>query len=240
MFPILLSVPGQACANPAWRHSDGLMPKYCLKALAKLALEENPPGRGRGSSVGSIVCYLTGLSHVDPIRNDLFLGRFLSRDMVSVPDIDLDFPRDVRERRPPRPPVERVHRVHRPVDPLEHAGQGIVYKAHIGHRAMRHVAMLFAIVVADDPQEATELLLAWAKGTPDMLAFIENGDFISLEKLFSEYGPDYVGLCYDCGHGNMIADGLDQLDRFKERLISLISRSRLSEEALEPPRISWR
>jgi error-prone DNA polymerase len=57
-----------------------------------------PPGRGRGSSVGSIVCYLTGLSHVDPIRNDLFLGRFLSRDMVSVPDIDLDFPRDVRER----------------------------------------------------------------------------------------------------------------------------------------------
>lgn len=57
-----------------------------------------PPGRGRGSSVGSIVCYLTGLSHVDPVRNDLFLGRFLSRDMVSVPDIDLDFPRDVRER----------------------------------------------------------------------------------------------------------------------------------------------
>ncbi len=27
-----------------------------------------PPGRGRGSSVGSIVCYLTGLSHVDPVR----------------------------------------------------------------------------------------------------------------------------------------------------------------------------
>ena len=56
-----------------------------------------PPGRGRGSSVGSIVCYLVGLSHVDPVANDLFLGRFLSRDMVSAPDIDLDFPRDVRE-----------------------------------------------------------------------------------------------------------------------------------------------
>jgi error-prone DNA polymerase len=56
-----------------------------------------PPGRGRGSSVGSIVCYLTGLSHIDPVANRLFLGRFLSRDMVSVPDIDLDFPRDVRE-----------------------------------------------------------------------------------------------------------------------------------------------
>ncbi len=57
-----------------------------------------PPGRGRGSSVGSIVCYLTGLSHIDPIDNGLFLGRFLNRDMASVPDIDLDFPRDVRER----------------------------------------------------------------------------------------------------------------------------------------------
>ena len=56
-----------------------------------------PPGRGRGSSVGSIVCYLTGLSHIDPVESGLFLGRFLNRDMASVPDIDLDFPRDVRE-----------------------------------------------------------------------------------------------------------------------------------------------
>jgi error-prone DNA polymerase len=47
--------------------------------------------------VGSIVCYLTGLSHLDPVGNGLFLGRFLNRDMASVPDIDLDFPRDVRE-----------------------------------------------------------------------------------------------------------------------------------------------
>ena len=57
-----------------------------------------PPGRGRGSSVGSIVCYLTGLSHVDPVHAGLSLGRFLNREMVSVPDIDLDFPRDIREK----------------------------------------------------------------------------------------------------------------------------------------------
>jgi error-prone DNA polymerase len=57
-----------------------------------------PPGRGRGSSVGSIVCYLTGLSHIDPVANDLSLGRFLNRELVSVPDIDLDFPRDIREK----------------------------------------------------------------------------------------------------------------------------------------------
>ena len=56
-----------------------------------------PPGRGRGSSVGSIVCYLTGLSHVDPVAQNLSLGRFLNRELMSVPDIDLDFPRDIRE-----------------------------------------------------------------------------------------------------------------------------------------------
>ncbi len=57
-----------------------------------------PPGRGRGSSVGSIICYLIGLSHIDPIANNLFLGRFLNEEMASVPDIDLDFPRDIREK----------------------------------------------------------------------------------------------------------------------------------------------
>jgi error-prone DNA polymerase len=57
-----------------------------------------PPGRGRGSSVGSLVCYLTGLSHVDPVEADLSLGRFLNRELAGIPDIDLDFPRDIREK----------------------------------------------------------------------------------------------------------------------------------------------
>ena len=57
-----------------------------------------PPGRGRGSSVGSMVCFLTGLSHVDPVSAGLALGRFLNRELVAVPDIDLDFPRDIREK----------------------------------------------------------------------------------------------------------------------------------------------
>jgi error-prone DNA polymerase len=56
-----------------------------------------PPGRGRGSSVSSIVCFLTGLSHVDPVKAELFSGRFLNDEVESMPDIDLDFPRDVRE-----------------------------------------------------------------------------------------------------------------------------------------------
>ena len=60
------------------------------------------PGRGRGSSVSSLVCYLTGLSHIDPLANRLALGRFLHEELTGLPDIDLDFPRDIRERLIPR------------------------------------------------------------------------------------------------------------------------------------------
>ena len=56
-----------------------------------------PPGRGRGSAVSSIICYLIGLSNIDPVKADLFLGRFLNEALRSVPDIDLDFSRDIRE-----------------------------------------------------------------------------------------------------------------------------------------------
>jgi len=59
--------------------------------------EHLPPGRGRGSSVSSIICYLIGLSHVDPVRNRLFFRRFLNEDLQAVPDIDLDFSREIRE-----------------------------------------------------------------------------------------------------------------------------------------------
>jgi error-prone DNA polymerase len=64
-----------------------------------------PPGRGRGSSVSSIVCYLTGLSHIDPVKENLFSGRFLNAEVdehTVAPDIDLDFPRDIREKLIPR------------------------------------------------------------------------------------------------------------------------------------------
>jgi error-prone DNA polymerase len=63
-----------------------------------LTLEENPPGRGRGSSVSLLVGYLIGLSHIDPLKYNLSLERFLPDDaMTNVPDIDLDFPRSIRE-----------------------------------------------------------------------------------------------------------------------------------------------
>jgi len=63
-----------------------------------LTIEENPPGRGRGSSVSLLIGYLIGLSHIDPLKYKLSLERFLPADVMNnVPDIDLDFPRSIRE-----------------------------------------------------------------------------------------------------------------------------------------------
>ena len=67
-------------------------------------VEERPPGRGRGSSVALLVGYLIGISHIDPIKWDLTLERFISEDMSTLPDIDLDFPRGLRDEL-----IERVH-----------------------------------------------------------------------------------------------------------------------------------
>ena len=52
---------------------------------------------------------------------------------------------------------------------------------------------------------------------------VENltNNFETIEKVLSEYSPDYVGLCYDSGHGNLSGDGLAHLERLKDRLISI-------------------
>ena len=72
-------------------------------------LEERPPGRGRGSSVALLVGYLIGISHVDPLQWDLTLERFISDDTSLLPDIDLDFPRQLRD--------ELIRRVHQRFGP---------------------------------------------------------------------------------------------------------------------------
>ena len=73
-------------------------------AHPEIPLEERPPGRGRGSSVALLAGYLIGISHVDPLRWGLTLERFISEDTSQLPDIDLDFPRGLRD--------ELIRRVH--------------------------------------------------------------------------------------------------------------------------------
>ena len=50
---------------------------------------------------------------------------------------------------------------------------------------------------------------------------IENGEFGLIEKLLHDYPADFLGLCYDCGHGNISGSGLEGLEKNKARLISI-------------------
>ena len=52
---------------------------------------------GRGSGASSLICYLLGITHVDPIKHNLFFDRFLNLEREDPPDIDIDFPWDERD-----------------------------------------------------------------------------------------------------------------------------------------------
>ena len=57
-----------------------------------------PVGPGRGSGAGSLVAYVLGITDLDPIEHDLLFERFLNPERVSMPDFDVDFCMDGRDR----------------------------------------------------------------------------------------------------------------------------------------------
>jgi error-prone DNA polymerase len=126
-----------------------------IRKGSRRALGNLLPGRGRGSSVSSIVCYLLGLSHIDPIANKLFLGRFLNETLASVPDIDLDFPREIRE--------ELIRRVYTRYG-AEHAGLVCSFPTYRLRSAVREIGMAL-----DLPLGEIELVAKLADGRADEL-----------------------------------------------------------------------
>ena len=73
---------------------------YNFTLLRELAKDEVGLGigPGRGSAVGSLVCYLIGITGIDPMKYNLLFERFLNTERVSMPDIDSDFKRDIRNK----------------------------------------------------------------------------------------------------------------------------------------------
>jgi len=57
-----------------------------------------PVGPGRGSGAGSLVAYALGITNLDPMAYDLLFERFLNPERVSLPDFDVDFCMDGRDR----------------------------------------------------------------------------------------------------------------------------------------------
>ena len=57
-----------------------------------------PVGPGRGSGAGSLVAFALGITDLDPLRYSLLFERFLNPERVSMPDFDIDFCQDGRDR----------------------------------------------------------------------------------------------------------------------------------------------
>ncbi|MDP1932535.1 MAG: DNA polymerase III subunit alpha [Gammaproteobacteria bacterium] len=76
-------------------------PGYFLIVMEFIQWARNndiPVGPGRGSGAGSIVAYALGITDLDPLRYDLLFERFLNPERVSMPDFDVDFCMDGRDR----------------------------------------------------------------------------------------------------------------------------------------------
>lgn len=70
---------------------------YIIADLIGYAKQHMIVGPARGSSAGSLVCYLLGITTVDPIKYDLIFERFIDVNRNDIPDIDIDFSDQKRE-----------------------------------------------------------------------------------------------------------------------------------------------
>ncbi|MGB3329725.1 MAG: error-prone DNA polymerase [Thermomicrobiales bacterium] len=125
------------------------------------------PGRSRGSAVSSVVCYLIGLSAVDPIEHNLYVGRFLNDrtlaegERQAIPDIDIDFPREIREHL-----IARIHQVYGP----ERAAMVCAFSTYRLRSAVRDVGKALGIPLHDLDRIAKLSEPRGAAGLADELA----------------------------------------------------------------------
>lgn len=70
---------------------------FVIADMLKYAKQHMLVGPARGSSSGSLVCYLLSITEIDPIPFDLIFERFIDVNRKDLPDIDIDFPDDRRD-----------------------------------------------------------------------------------------------------------------------------------------------
>lgn len=150
---------------------------YLVADLVTWARARMLVGPARGSSCGSLVCYLLGITTVDPIKHDLLFERFIDVNRADLPDIDIDFSDQHREL------IFDYMREKYGADRVARLGTVNMYQAR---SALRELALaldipVWAITFTADQAEKTSLGAALkgsalAKQYPDILiaAAMEN------------------------------------------------------------------
>ncbi len=124
-----------------------------------------PVGPGRGSAAGSLVAYAIGITDVDPIKHDLLFERFLNPERVSMPDIDVDFCQDNRDR-----VIEYVKEKYG----SENVAQIITYNVMKAKQTLRDVARALGLPYSTADQLAKLIPQGDVQGT-----------WLSLEEMYS-------------------------------------------------------
>ncbi|MBP3853225.1 MAG: DNA polymerase III subunit alpha, partial [Erysipelotrichaceae bacterium] len=118
-------------------------------------------GPGRGSAAGSLVAYCLGITHVDPIKNQLLFERFLNPERITMPDIDTDFPDDKRDQ-----VIDYVHDLYGDAH-VAHiiafntlkAKQVLRDVARTMHISLRHVNTLTKMIKAQNQNKTLDWLM---------------------------------------------------------------------------------
>ena len=123
-------------------------------------------GPGRGSAAGSLVAYCLGITHIDPIQNNLLFERFLNPSRISMPDIDTDFPDDRRDE-----VIQYVRKLYG----QDHVSHIVTFNTLQARQAIRDVGRVMNI-----PARIVDELSKMLKNTPKitlMQAYNENALF---------------------------------------------------------------
>ena len=146
-------------------------------------------GPGRGSGAGSLVCYVLGITSIDPMKYDLLFERFLNPERISMPDIDSDIANRIRGK-----VVEYVEHKYG-----EEAVCGIMTTNAIGPRgAIRNAAKYYGLSI-DRDGEFLSLSDEMAKKCPGMPGTTfktetEHGDVESMLKAEYADNPDALNI----------------------------------------------
>ncbi len=118
----------------------------------------SPRTCGRGSAAASLVSYALGITHVDPVRYDLFFERFLNMGRADPPDIDVDFAWDERD-------DVLAHVLERYGQ--DHAAMVCNHLCFRGRAAVREVAKVYGLPEGEIADVTKRLGLAWARSNAE-------------------------------------------------------------------------
>ncbi|MEJ5338277.1 MAG: DNA polymerase III subunit alpha [Aquificaceae bacterium] len=135
-----------------------------------------PVGPGRGSAAGSLLAFALGITDVDPIRHGLLFERFLNPERVSMPDIDVDFCMENRDR-----VIEYV----RDKYGAENVAQIITYNVMKAKQTLRDVARALGISYQTADTLAKLIPQGDVQGT---WLSLEEMFLVPIEELLKKYG----------------------------------------------------